>query len=105
VIALVSAISPYRQARDEIRGRISNFLEIYVNAPLDVCEERDVKGLYRKARSGDISHFTGIDDPYEPPLRPEVECRTDLEPVADCAEKIVEALEARVTHYAARDSF
>jgi bifunctional enzyme CysN/CysC len=105
VIALVSAISPYRQARDEVRGRISNFLEIYVNAPLDVCEERDVKGLYRKARSGGISHFTGIDDPYEPPLRPEVECRTDLEPVADCAEKIVAALEARVTHHATRDSF
>jgi bifunctional enzyme CysN/CysC len=105
VIALASAISPYREARDEVRSRISNFLEIYVNAPLNVCEERDVKGLYRKARSGDLSHFTGIDDPYEPPLRPEIECRTDLESVADCAERIVAAIEARVTRHATREAF
>jgi adenylyl-sulfate kinase len=104
VIALVSAISPYREARDEVRSRISNFLEVYVNAPLDVCEERDVKGLYRRARSGEIAQFTGINDPYEPPLRPDVECRTDLETAADCADKIVAAVEARVMRHATRET-
>jgi bifunctional enzyme CysN/CysC len=104
VIALVSAISPYREARDEVRSRISNFLEVYVNAPLDVCEERDVKGLYRKARAGEIAQFTGINDPYEPPLRPDVECRTDLETAADCADKIVAAVEARVMRHATRET-
>jgi adenylyl-sulfate kinase len=104
VIVLVSAISPYREARDEVRSRISTFLEIYVNAPLRVCEERDVKGLYRRARSGEIFQFTGIDDPYEPPLHADVECRTDVESVADCAEKIVKAVEARVAHHATREA-
>jgi len=97
VIALVSAISPYREVRDELRAHISNFLEIYVNAPLRVCEERDVKGLYRKARSGEIPHFTGIDDPYEPPLSPDVECRTDLQGIAECADRIVAAIETRLS--------
>jgi bifunctional enzyme CysN/CysC len=96
VIALVSAISPYRSIRDEIRGRIPNFLEVYVNAPLNVCEGRDVKGLYRKARAGEITSFTGIDDPYEPPLLPEVECRTDQETVVESADKIIEAIERRI---------
>ncbi|MBR8830170.1 MAG: putative adenylyl-sulfate kinase [Chroococcopsis gigantea SAG 12.99] len=79
VIVLVSAISPYREIRDEVREKIGSFVEVFVNAPLAVCEERDVKGLYKKARAGEIKSFTGIDDPYEPPLNPEVECRTDLE--------------------------
>lgn len=94
VIVLVSAISPYRDVRDVLRERIANFLEVYVNAPLEVCEGRDVKGLYRRARSGEVRHFTGIDDPYEPPLNPDVECRTDLRTVADCVDKIVEELAA-----------
>jgi len=97
VIAIVSAISPYREGRNEVRARITNFLEVYVNAPLDTCEERDVKGLYRRARSGEIPGFTGIDDPYEPPLSPEVECRTDRETVAESAQKIVDAVEARLS--------
>ena len=96
VITIVSAISPYREGRDEVRARITNFLEVYVNAPLGICEERDVKGLYRKARSGEIPGFTGIDDPYEPPLSPEVECRTDRETIAESAQKIVDAVEARL---------
>src|SRR4028119_694435 len=78
VIVLVSAISPYQETRQEVRHRIGNFVEVYVNAPLEVCEKRDVKGLYKKARSGEIKNFTGINDPYQPPLNPEVECRTDL---------------------------
>lgn len=67
VIVIVSAISPYRAIREEIRAKIGNFVEVYVNAPLEVCEARDVKGLYKKARAGEIKMFTGIDDPYEPP--------------------------------------
>ena len=104
VIAIVSAISPYREARDELRSRSSNFLEVYVNASLKVCEERDVKGLYRKARSGELPRFTGIDDPYEPPLFPEVECRTDRETIAESAEKIVDAVEARLSPHATNGS-
>ena len=101
VVALVSVISPYRAVRDEVRSRVGNFLEVYVNAPLGVCEGRDVKGLYRKARSGEIASFTGIDDPYEPPLSPDVECRTDQETIAQSADKIIEAIEWRFSSRAA----
>ena len=101
IIALVSAISPYRAARDQVRGRIGNFVEVYVNAPLHVCEQRDRKGLYRKARAGELSGFTGVDDPYEPPLRPEIECHTDRETVAESADKIMRYLEARLSSAAA----
>src|ERR1051326_8459428 len=73
VIAIVAAISPYRAARDAVRRGIGRFVEVFVNAPLDTCEQRDTKGLYRLARSGALRGFTGVDDPYEPPLRPEVE--------------------------------
>ncbi len=90
-IAVVSAVSPYRAIRDEVRGNSSRFIEIYVNAPLVVCEERDVKGMYRRARLGELKGFTGIDDPYEPPHAPEVECRTDLETVEESVEKILRA--------------
>lgn len=93
VIVLVSAISPYRDVRDEVRGRIGDFVEVYVNAPLAVCEERDVKGLYKKARAGEIKQFTGIDDPYEAPLQPEVECWTDQESIEEGAVKVLAKLE------------
>jgi adenylylsulfate kinase len=93
VIVLVSAISPYREIRDEVRGRIEDFVEVYVNAPLAVCEGRDVKGLYQRARAGEIKGFTGIDDPYEPPLNPEVECRTDLEELEESVAKVLQKLE------------
>lgn len=89
VVVIVSAISPYRSTRDEARASIGEFIEVYVNAPLEVCEMRDVKGLYRKARAGEIRGFTGIDDPYEPPLSPEVEFRTDVETIEECVEKIL----------------
>jgi len=68
VIVLVSAISPYREIRQEMRNRMGNFIEVYVNAPLSICEERDAKDLYRRARAGELKGFTGIDDPYEPPF-------------------------------------
>jgi adenylylsulfate kinase len=92
VIVLVSTISPYRSARDEVRKRIGDFLEIYVHAPLEVCEKRDIKGFYRRARAGEISHVTGVDDPYEPPLNPDIECRTDKESVEECTAKILEMI-------------
>ncbi|NJO40375.1 MAG: adenylyl-sulfate kinase [Cyanobacteria bacterium CRU_2_1] len=92
VIVLVSAISPYRTIRDEVRQKIGNFIEVYVNAPLEVCEQRDVKGLYKKARAGEIKQFTGIDDPYEPPISPEVECKTDRETLEDCTAQVLTAM-------------
>ncbi|QLE59384.1 adenylyl-sulfate kinase [Nostoc sp. TCL26-01] len=92
VIVLVAAIAPYREMRQEMRDVIGNFLEVYVNAPLDVCEERDVKGLYKKARSGEIKHFTGIDDPYEVPLHPDVECDTVREDISASATKVLRKL-------------
>jgi adenylylsulfate kinase len=94
VIVLVSAISPYREIREEVRGKIGDFVEVFVNAPLAVCEGRDVKGLYQRARSGEIKGFTGIDDPYEAPANPEVECRTDLETLEESVDKVWQKLEA-----------
>lgn len=93
VIVLVSAISPYRAIRDEIRAKGSPFVEVFVNAPVHICEQRDVKGLYKKARAGEIRGFTGVDDPYEEPLSPEVECRTDIETVDQSVAKVMAALE------------
>jgi len=93
VIVLVAAISPYRETREEVRRKIGDFIEVYVNAPLEVCEQRDVKGLYKKARAGEIKNFTGISDPYEPPLNPEVECRTELERVEESVAKVLGKLE------------
>ncbi len=96
VIVLVSAISPYRAVRDAIRANIHNFIEVFVNAPLSVCEQRDTKGLYRKARAGQLPGFTGIDDPYEAPLSPEVECRTDCETLPQSVDKVLLYIEARL---------
>lgn len=92
VIVLVSAISPYRDIRDEVRERIDDFVEVYVDAPLEVCEGRDVKGLYKRARAGEIKQFTGIDDPYEAPLNPEVHCHTDAETVEESVAKVMAKL-------------
>ncbi|MEO8245902.1 MAG: adenylyl-sulfate kinase [Chloroflexota bacterium] len=77
VIAVVAAISPYRATRDEVRERLGRMVEVYVTAPLAVLEARDVKGLYRRARAGEIQQFTGLDDAYEPPLDPDAEVRSD----------------------------
>ena len=93
VIVLVSAISPYAAVRNEMRQRIGNFLEVFVHAPLSVCQQRDVKGIYRRARSGEIRNVTGMDDPYEAPTAPEVECRTDREQLAESTEKVLRAVE------------
>jgi len=93
VIVIVSLISPYRSVRDELRATLNNFVEVYINAPLEVCEARDVKGLYAKARSGQIKSFTGIDDPYEAPLTPDITCYTAAETVDESVTKITTWLE------------
>ncbi|MCC5670381.1 adenylyl-sulfate kinase [Nostoc sp. CHAB 5784] len=92
VVAITAAISPYRTIRDEIRQMTENFMEVYVNAPLDICEARDVKGLYALARAGEIKNFTGIDDPYEEPLNPEVVCYTDQESIEESVAKVIAEL-------------
>jgi bifunctional enzyme CysN/CysC len=91
IVVLVSAISPYREARDAARRTIGDFIEVHVDAQLEVCELRDPKDLYRRARSGAIRGFTGIDDPYEPPLKPEVVCDTENESIKRSSSKVVEA--------------
>lgn len=93
VIVLVSVISPYRAIREEVKKQIGDFIEVYVNAPLEVCEQRDVKGLYKRARAGEIKNFTGIDDLYEIPLEPDVECKTNQESISQSANKILTKLE------------
>jgi adenylylsulfate kinase len=92
VFVITAAISPYRAIREEARAMIKDFVEVYAEAPLEVCEERDVKGLYAKARAGEIKGFTGVDDPYEPPPRPEVTCKTDRETVEESAQKVLDKL-------------
>lgn len=93
IVAIVAAISPYRDARDELRQMMDNFIEIYVNAPLEVCEARDVKGLYAMARAGEVRAFTGIDDPYEAPLNPDVVCYTSEETIEQSVTRITSELE------------
>jgi adenylyl-sulfate kinase len=95
VVAIAAAISPYRDIRDEVRGNIQDFVEVYVEAPIAVLAERDVKGLYKKALAGEIKNFTGVSDPYEAPLNPEVVCHSDTETVEQSLAKIMTALRAR----------
>jgi adenylyl-sulfate kinase len=92
VIAIVAAIAPYREARDEMRAGIQNFVEVYVRCPLDVLIARDDKGLYKKALAGEISHFTGVSDPYEEPLHPEVTIDSSIEGPEEAAAKVWFAL-------------
>ncbi len=94
VIAIAAAISPYRAIRDEIRRDIGSFVEVYVRCPLEVLIERDIKGLYKKALAGEITNFTGVSDPYEEPLNPEVVVDTDRETVDESVAKIVATLVA-----------
>jgi adenylyl-sulfate kinase len=98
VVAVTAAISPYRELRDEMRSWIDNFIEIYIATPFEVCEDRDVKGLYAKARAGDIPQFTGLNDPYEPPLNPEIRVDTEGHTPEESAAAVVDWLEAK--HFA-----
>jgi len=93
VIAIAAAISPYRAVRQEVRARIANFVEVYVECPLEVLAERDVKGLYKKALAGEIAQFTGVSDPYEPPLEPEVSINSARQTPEQSVAKIWATLE------------
>jgi len=90
---IVSAISPYKEARDQVRRRIVDFVEVFVDAPLEVCADRDVKGLYKKAFAGEIEQFTGVSDPYEPPNAPDLVLKTDEETPGESAQRVIEKLE------------
>ena len=94
VIGVVSFISPYRQMRENARRQIKNFIEIYVRCPIEVCEKRDVKGMYVLARQGKVSEFTGVSHPYEEPLQPEITVDTDQMDLATCVIKILDYLDA-----------
>ena len=97
VIVVVGAISPYRAARDEARATMGDrFVEVHVRASLSECERRDTKGLYEKARSGELERFTGVSDPYEEPLAPELVIDTENEPPHLSAERLVEFAERRL---------
>jgi adenylyl-sulfate kinase len=93
VIAIAAAISPYRAVREEVRGGIPNFVEVYVECPIEVLAGRDVKGLYKKALAGELAQFTGVSDPYEPPLAPEVTVNSSKETPEESAAKIWATLE------------
>ncbi len=94
VIAIAAAISPYRQVRDFNRKEIGDFIEVYCRCSLEVCIQRDVKGFYKKALAGEIKNYTGIDDPYEEPLNPEVVLDTDRETPEESVQKIMGKLES-----------
>jgi adenylyl-sulfate kinase len=95
VIVVVAAISPYRETRDEVKRRIPDFVEVFVDCPIEVLAARDVKGLYSKALSGEVGNFTGISDPYEPPMDADVVIRSDRETVDESFGKIWRVLEQR----------
>ncbi|HLI68567.1 MAG TPA: adenylyl-sulfate kinase, partial [Ktedonobacteraceae bacterium] len=88
VICISAAISPYREARAWARQQIGNFVEVYVKCPIDVCRERDVKGLYKLVEEGKLKGFTGVDDPYEEPEHPELVIETDKETIEESVSRI-----------------
>jgi adenylylsulfate kinase len=95
LVALTAFVSPYRADRDAVRASLAagNFIEIFIDAPLEVCEARDPKGLYKKARAGQLRDFTGIDAPYEPPAAPELHLKSAHEPPEILAQRVIEYLE------------
>lgn len=95
VAVITAAISPYREIRDQVRAQIGDFIEVYVKCPIEELVRRDVKGLYEKALKGEIQNFTGVSDPYEEPLNPEVIVETDRETVEESVAKILAVLESR----------
>jgi adenylyl-sulfate kinase len=97
VVAITAAISPYREIRDEARDTMGDrFVEIFVKASVDECARRDVKGLYEKAFKGEIKEFTGVSDPYEPPVNPEITLDTEVESVEESVGKVIAYLDSRV---------
>jgi adenylyl-sulfate kinase len=92
VIVIVALVSPYRAAREEAKRVLGQFFEVYVDCPSSECERRDVKGMYRRAREGELKGFTGVDDPYEPPVLPELTVHTARESVEESVERLEAAL-------------
>jgi adenylylsulfate kinase len=95
IIVVVAAISPYRETREEVKAKIGNFLEVFVDCPVEVLASRDVKGLYKRALAGEVTSFTGISDPYEPPLHPDVTVRSDRETVEESVGLVWSELKSR----------
>ncbi|MFW5941771.1 MAG: adenylyl-sulfate kinase [bacterium] len=95
IACICSFISPYQAVRDKVREETTNFMEVFIDAPLEVVKERDVKGLYEKAIAGEIENFTGISDPFEAPTRPDIHVRTDRQTPQESAQQILEYLEQR----------
>lgn len=93
VITICAAVSPYRATRAEVRHNTTNFIEVYVECPVEVAAARDVDGMYARARRGEMEEFTGVNAPYEEPLEPEVHIRSDVEPAGSAAWKIIRSLE------------
>jgi adenylylsulfate kinase len=96
VFVVASFVSPYRESRDAVRAMCRSFIEVHVSTPLEVCEQRDVKGLYARARRGEIANFTGINDPYEPPLKAELVLDTTTTPVDVSVQKVVAEVQRRM---------
>lgn len=93
VITIATFISPFIKDREAVRQLLkTDFIEVYVDCPLDVCEKRDPKGIYKKARKGEIKDFTGIDSPYEPPINPEITVQTNINSLEECVSKIIDYL-------------
>ncbi|MEP6999585.1 MAG: adenylyl-sulfate kinase [bacterium] len=97
VFVVASLVSPYRESRDAVRAMCNSFVEVFVNTPLDVCEQRDVKGLYAKARSGELQNFTGISDPYEPPTKADVVIDTTRTSVDEAVRQIMANVQSRMS--------
>lgn len=95
VVAISAAISPYREIRDELRERIENFVEVYTKCSIEELTRRDPKGLYKRALAGEIANFTGISDPYEEPLQPDITCDTEAESLQESLDRILRTLEVR----------
>lgn len=92
IVVLASFVSPYRELRDYARQFIGNFIEVYVECPVEICIQRDTRGMYKKALAGEIPNFTGISDPYEEPLSPEVLIKSDKEPLDESVAKVLDKL-------------
>lgn len=93
IVVLASFVSPYRKQRRKARKEIKNFVEVYVRCPIEICKQRDVKGMYQKALEGKIKHFTGVDDPYEEPEHPELIVNTNKETVEESVHKVLQKIE------------
>ncbi len=99
IVTICSFISPTEEIRDMARTIIGEgFMEVYINCPIEICEQRDVKGLYKKVRNGEIKNFTGIDSPFEGPAHPDIEIRTDLEPLENCRKHLFDIVLTKINY-------